>query len=119
MLLLLPESPLAFELTRPVVLQIFSLLIGLVSIFLGWFMRSVQHDQRALGRGESDTQGWTHDTIHHLVLVPIVAAVAAITAQLDPRLALAVWTIETVIVLVIFLTARSDGDLHIYAPDDH
>ena len=108
-----------FELARPMVLQIFSLLIGLVSIFLGWFMRSVKHDQRALGRSEPDTQGWTHDTIHHLVLVPIVAVVAAITAQLDPRLALAVWTIETIIVLVIFLTARSDGDLHIYAPDDN
>jgi hypothetical protein len=53
------------------------------------------------------------------VLVQIVAVVAVIAAQLDPRLALAVWTIETVIVLVIFLTARSDGDLHIYAPDNH
>ena len=107
-----------FELARPMVLQIFSLLIGLVSIFLGWFMSSVQRDQRALGRSEPDAQGWTQGTIHHLVWVPIVAVVAAITAQLDPRLALAVWTIETVIVLVIFLTARSDGDLHIYAPDD-
>ena len=108
-----------FELARPVVLQIFSLLIGLVSIFLGWFMRSVRNDQRALGRSEPGAQEWTKDTIHHLVLVPIVAVVAVIAAQLDPRLALAVWTIETVIVLVIFLTARSDGDLHIYAPDDH
>mgnify|MGYP005997322433 FL=1 len=109
----------AFELARPIVLQIFSLIIGLVSIFLGWFMKSVQRDQRALGRSEPNSQGWTQGTIHHLVWVPIVAVVAAITAQLDPRLALAVWTIETVIVLVIFLTARSDGDLHIYAPDDN
>jgi len=108
-----------FELSRPMVLQIFSLLIGLVSIFLGWFMRSVQNDQQALGRSEPGGQEWTKDTIHHLVLVPIVAAVAIIAAQLDPRLALAVWTIETIIVLVIFLTARSDGDLHIYAPDDN
>jgi len=101
------------------VLQIFSLLIGLVSIFLGWFMRSVRKDQQALGRSEPGGQEWTKDTIHHLVLVPIVAVVAIIAAQLDPRLALAVWTIETIVVLVIFLTARSDGDLHIYAPDDN
>ncbi len=106
----------AFELSRPMVLQIFSLLIGLVSIFLGWFMRSVRNDQQALGRSEPGAQEWTKDTIHHLVLAPIVAVIAA---QLDPRLTLAVWTIETIIVLVIFLTARSDGDLHIYAPDDN
>ncbi|MCP4740930.1 MAG: hypothetical protein GY871_01695 [Actinomycetales bacterium] len=105
-----------FELSRPMVLQIFSLLIGLVSIFLGWFMRSVRNDQQALGRSEPGAQEWTKDTIHHLVLAPIVAVIAA---QLDPRLTLAVWTTETNIVLVIFLTARSDGDLHIYAPDDN
>ncbi|NDA59513.1 MAG: hypothetical protein EBY56_06220, partial [Actinobacteria bacterium] len=89
------------------------------SIFLGWFMRSVRKDQQALGRSEPGAQKWTNDTIHHLVLVPIVAVVAIIAAQLDPRLALAVWSIETIVVLVIFLTARSDGDLHIYAPDDN
>ena len=45
-----------FELAQPMVLQIFSLLIGLVSIFLGWFMSSVRNDQRALGRSEPDAQ---------------------------------------------------------------
>lgn len=107
-----------FELTQPIVLQLFSGLVAIVSVMLGWFMRSVQRDRVDLGRATPEELTWTRDAIHHMLWVPVIAAVAIVASLLDPRLGLTIWAAESLAMLVIFLRSRSDGDLHVYAPED-
>ena len=60
----------------------------------------------------------TRDTIHHLLWVPLIAVVAIVASIIDPRIGLTIWAVESIAMLVVFLRTRSDGDLHIYAPED-
>jgi uncharacterized membrane protein len=107
-----------YELSQPLVLQLFSGLIAVVSVMLGWFMRSVQRDQVDLGRVSAESMAVTRDTIHHLLWAPLIAVVAIVASIIDPRIGLTIWAVESMAMLVVFLRTRSDGDLHIYAPED-
>ncbi|HEV8025469.1 MAG TPA: TMEM175 family protein [Candidatus Nanopelagicales bacterium] len=91
-----------YELDEPLSKQIFALLIGLSSLVLGWFVRSAEHDQAT---AEGRDPKWSRRALHHLIGVPIIAAVAAGVTFIDPALSLIVWGIESVVVVVVLLTS--------------
>lgn len=91
-----------YELDEPLSKQIFALLIGLSSLVLGWFVRSAEQDQAT---AEGRDPKWSRRALHHLIGVPIIAAVAAGVTVIDPALSLIVWGIESVVVVVVLLTS--------------
>lgn len=96
-----------YDLNEPLSLQIFAILIGLNSLVLGWFVHSAEHDQAAI---EARAPRWSRRALHHLIGVPIIAAVAVVVTFIDPTLTLIVWGIESVIVVVVLLTSGRVDD---------
>lgn len=96
-----------YDLDEPLSLQIFAILIGLNSLVLGWFVHSAERDQ---ARVEGRSPQWSRRALHHLVGVPIIAAVAVLVTFIDPTLTLLVWGIESVVVVVLLLTSGRVDD---------
>jgi len=91
-----------YDLSEPLSLQIFAILIGLNSLVLGWFVYSAERDQ-ALVEGRDPR--WSRRAIHHLIGVPVIAVIAVLVTFINPTLTLIVWAIESVVVVVLLLTS--------------
>jgi uncharacterized membrane protein len=91
-----------YELEEPLSLQLFALLIGLNSLVLGWFLHSAERDQAFI---EGRDPRWSKRALHHLIGVPIVAAIALLATFIAPALALIVWAVESIAVVLILLTS--------------
>lgn len=91
-----------YELEEPLSLQLFALLIGLNSLVLGWFLHSAERDQAFI---EGRDPRWSKRALHHLIGVPIVAAIALLATFIAPTLALIVWAVESIAVVLILLTS--------------
>jgi uncharacterized membrane protein len=91
-----------YDLSEPLSLQIFAILIGLNSLVLGWFVQSAERDQ-ALVEGRDPR--WSRRAIHHLIGVPVIAVIAVLVTFINPTLTLIVWAIESVVVVVLLLTS--------------
>ena len=91
-----------YDLEEPLSLQLFALLIGINSLVLGWFVHSAERDQAFI---EGRNPRWSKRALHHLIGVPIVAAVALIATFIAPTLALIVWAVESIAVVLILLTS--------------
>ncbi len=91
-----------YDLSEPLSLQIFAILIGLNSLVLGWFVHSAERDQ-ALVEGRDPR--WSQRAIHHLIGVPVIAVIAVLVTFINPTLTLLVWAIESVVVVVLLLTS--------------
>ena len=96
-----------YNLDEPLSLQIFAILIGLNSLVLGWFVHSAEHDQAVV---EKRDPRWSRRALHHLIVVPIIAAVAAILTVVDPTWTLIIWGLESVIVVIVLLTSGRVDD---------
>ena len=91
-----------YELEEPLSLQLFALLIGINSLVLGWFVHSAERDQAFI---EGRDPRWSKRALHHLIGVPIVAAIALLATFIAPALALIVWAVESIAVVLILLTS--------------
>lgn len=96
-----------YGLTEYQAIQVFSGLIALCSVALGWFIRRTAMDNAAV----PGAVGWSRQALHHLLVVPVAAVVACVAAAIVPQLGLAVWAIESVVVVVVLLTAGEGGEL--------
>lgn len=91
-----------YDLSEPLSLQIFAILIGLNSLVLGWFVHSAERDQAMV---EGRDPRWSRRAIHHLIGVPVIAVIAVLVTFINPTLTLLVWAIESVVVVVLLLTS--------------
>lgn len=91
-----------YDLEEPLSLQLFAILIGINSLVLGWFVHSAERDQAFI---EGRSPRWSKRALHHLVGVPIVAAIALLATFIAPTLALVVWAVESIAVVLILLTS--------------
>lgn len=96
-----------YGLTEFQAIQVFSGLIALSSIALGWFIRRTALDNAS----DAGAVRWSRQAVHHLVIVPLAAVVACVAAAIVPQLGLAVWAVESVIVVAVLLTAGEGGDM--------
>lgn len=99
-----------YDLNETLSLQIFAMVIGLNSLILGWFIHSAEKDQ-ALTEGRDPH--WSRRAVHHLVLVPILAVIAALLSFVDPTLTLIIWGVESVVVVIVLITSGRVSDDHI------
>lgn len=98
-----------YNLDEPLSLQIFAILVGVNSLVLGWFVHSAEHDQAVT---EGRDPRWSRRSLHHLIGVPIIATIAVVVTAVDPAWALVVWGVESVVVVIVLLTAgRVDDNL--------
>ena len=96
-----------YDLNEPLSLQIFAILIGLNSLILGWFVASAERDQAAI---DGRSPRWSRRALHHLIGVPVIAALAVLVTFINPTLTLIVWGVESVIVVIVLLTSGRVGD---------
>lgn len=96
-----------YNLSDDLSLQIFALLIGVNSLVLGWFVHSAEHDQAFI---EGRDPQWSRRALHHLIGVPIIAAIAFVVTFIDPALTLLVWAVESVVVVVVLITSGRVDD---------
>jgi uncharacterized membrane protein len=96
-----------YNLNEPLSLQIFAILIGINSLVLGWFVHSAERDQ---ARIEGRDPHWSPRTLHHLIAVPVIAAIAVLATQLDPALAMLIWGVESIGVVIALLTSGRSGE---------
>lgn len=96
-----------YNLDEPLSLQIFAILIGLNALVLGWFVHSAEQDRASIG-GHSPR--WSQRALHHLIGVPIIAAIAVFVTFVEPTLTLIVWGVESVIVVIVLLTSGRIDD---------
>jgi len=91
-----------YDLNETLSLQIFSIIIAINSLTLGWFIHSAEHD-RAVTEGRD--RRWSKRAVHHLVLVPILAVIAALFSFIDPALTLLIWGVESIVVVTVLITS--------------
>lgn len=91
-----------YNLSEDLSLQIFALLIGLNSLVLGWFLHSAEKDQAFVDGRPAE---WSQRALHHLIVVPVIAAIAAIASVFEPTLTLLIWGAESIAVVIILLTS--------------
>lgn len=98
-----------YDLSEPLSLQLFAILIGVNSLVLGWFVHSAERDQ---ARFEGRAPRWYARTLHHLILVPAIAVISILATQLDPALAMLIWGVESVGVVIVLLTSGGAAKRH-------
>ena len=99
-----------YELSEPLVMQIFSGLVALNALGLGGFVWLAERDNPLTQR---EMKKWSLRAVHHLVLVPVIAVIASVVAIWAPGISLAIWGIESILVII----ALSMG-MAAPAPDD-
>jgi uncharacterized membrane protein len=90
-----------YELSEPLALQLFSILIGLNAFTLGLFVWSAEKDN-------GGTTAWSKSVVHHLVAVPVIAAVTVVLASFSPGLTLIIWGVESIAVIVLVVTSKTE-----------
>jgi len=92
-----------YELEEPLALQLFAFLVGINALVLGWFVWSAEKDN---GRATA----WSKNVIHHLAIVPVIAAISIVIAGFEPAWALVIWGIESIAVVIVLITAKDSGE---------
>jgi uncharacterized membrane protein len=96
-----------YELSEPLVEQIFSGLIALNALTLGAFISSAERDNRMTS---AEHRRWSMRAVHHLLIVPIIAVVSGLLALVQPGISLAIWGLESVLVIIALSVGMGDPD---------
>jgi uncharacterized membrane protein len=86
-----------YELSEPLVMQIFSVLLALNALSLGGFIWMAERDNNL---SSLEARAWSIRAIHHLLFVPLLAIASAIIAIWNPGISLALWGIEALVVII-------------------
>ena len=92
-----------YELDEPLALQLFGILVGINALVLGWFVWSAEKDNGVATR-------WSKRVVHHLMVVPILAAVTVVIASVSPVWTFVVWGVESIAVIVILVTTGTEEE---------
>jgi uncharacterized membrane protein len=86
-----------YELSEPLVMQIFSVLLALNALSLGGFIWMAERDNQL---NSAEKRAWSIRAVHHLAFVPLLAVACVIIAIWNPGIALALWGLEALIVII-------------------
>lgn len=90
-----------YDFEEPVSMQVFSFIVLLNSLALAWVVRRAEKD----GAETPQEAAWSRRTLHHLLVVPILAVVAVVVAFWAPGLALAIWAVESIVIIFVLGTS--------------
>ena len=97
-----------YEFSDPNAIILFSAMLGLTGLTLGWVISAAEADARL---HLSESTGWAWRIRHHLLIVPAVAVFAMLISYLHPALGLAVLGIEAVVSIIVLLSNGPDDAL--------
>lgn len=96
-----------YELSEPLVEQLFSGLIALNALTLGAFIFSAERDNRLTS---AEHRRWSLRAVHHLLIVPIIAIVSGLVALVQPGISLIIWGVEALLVIIALSVGMGDPD---------
>lgn len=94
-----------YEFDEPAAIIVFSVMLGLTGLTLGWVIASAEDDAR-IHPGQTRTWAWRAQ--HHLLIVPLVSVLAILATFLHPAIGLLILGIEAVVALILLVTLGSD-----------
>lgn len=97
-----------YEFTDPMAIIVFSAMLGLTGLTLGWVITAAEADAR-LHISEHRGFGWR--ARHHLLFVPLIAAAAILASLLHPALGLGVFFIEAIAAIIALVSSGPDDEL--------
>ena len=97
-----------YEFTDPMAIVVFSAMLGLTGLTLGWVIAAAEADAR-LHVKEHRGFGWR--ARHHLLFVPLIAVAAILASLLHPALGLGVLFIEAIAAIIALVTTGDDDEL--------
>ena len=97
-----------YEFTDPAAIMVFSAMLGLTGLTLGWVIAAAEADARL---HTPDHRGFGWRARHHLIFLPIIAAVAIIASLLHPALGLGVLFLEAIVAIITLFTTGDDDEL--------
>lgn len=89
-----------YELTEPLALQLFGILVGLNALVLGAYVWSAEKDN-------GTASGMSKRVVHHLAVVPVLAAITVVIASVSPAWTLVIWGVESIVVIVVLVTSQT------------
>lgn len=97
-----------YEFTDPMAIMVFSGMLGITGLTLGWVISAAEADAR-LHTPEHRGFGWR--VRHHLLIVPLIAVGAILASLLHPALGLGVLFIEAIVAIIALVTTGGDDEL--------
>lgn len=97
-----------YEFSDPDALIVFSAMLGLTGLTLGWVISCAESDAR--NHVHADVS-WRWRIRHHLIVVPIVSVVAILATLLHPALAAGILVIEAVVAVIVLLSSGYESDI--------
>lgn len=97
-----------YEFSNPPAVMVFSVMLGITGLALGWVVWSADKDAMSLS---SRSTSWRPRVLHHLLVVPAVSVVAILLTLLHPALAMAVLGAEAIVaVVLLFISDGAEDD---------
>lgn len=97
-----------YEFTDPMAIIVFSAMLGLTGLTLGWVIAAAEADAR-LHTPEHRGFGWR--ARHHLLFVPLIAVAAILVSLLHPALGLGVLFVEAIAAIIALVSSGPDDEL--------
>jgi uncharacterized membrane protein len=97
-----------YEFSGPSATIVFSTMLALTGITLGWVISAAEADARLHRKLH---EKWSWRVRHHLLLLPAVAGLAILGALLHPALGLVILSIEAIVAIVILFSSGEDSEL--------
>lgn len=97
-----------YEFSDPMAIIVFSAMLGLTGLTLGWVIAAAEADAR-LHTPEHRGFGWR--ARHHLLFVPLIAVAAILVSLLHPALGLGVLFVEAIAAIIALVSSGPDDEL--------
>ena len=97
-----------YEFTDPMAIVVFSAMLGITGLTLGWVISSADSDARL---HLPDHKGFGWRIRHHVLFVPIIAVAAIIASLLHPSLGLVILFIEAIAAIIALVSNGPDDEL--------
>ena len=97
-----------YEFTDPLAIIVFSAMLGITGLTLGWVIASADRDARLQLPDYRSLRGRVR---HHLLFVPVIAVAAIIASLLHPSLGLAILFIEAIAAIIVLVVSGPDEEL--------
>jgi len=97
-----------YEFSDPVAIMVFSAMLGINGLTLGWVVSAAEADARFHVK---EHEGFRWRVRHHLLIVPAIAVVAIIASLLHPALGLGILFVEAIAAIIALVSTGPDDEL--------
>ena len=97
-----------YEFTDPMAIIVFSVMLGLTGLTLGWVISAAEADARMHMK---DHRGFGWRVRHHLLFVPLIAVAAILASLLHPAIGLGVLFVEAIGAVIALVSTGPDDEL--------